>query len=130
MGTVAAASSLLAAGPLGWAGFGLVLAGTALSGYLAYRGMKNAEAQAAEQNKTTSQWRSQDISRESALTKSQLGLQKEQFAFEKKEADRKWKWNEEDRNWQRGWDVSNNIKSLLLSQPKYHEMLQSIWRRQ
>jgi len=52
-----------------------------------------------------------------------------EFEWTKGEADRKWKWMEEDRNYQRGQDFVNRFTSFLDRDPKFKNNLVNIWRK-
>jgi len=60
----------------------------------------------------------------------ELGLKKKEMATQAAETAKKWKWEEENRNFQLVADTANRFMGLVQQQPAYQNQLLQIWGKQ
>jgi hypothetical protein len=58
-----------------------------------------------------------------------IGIQRESLRQRKLEADRDWKWKNEEQSWQRTQQFTNRFEQVLSQNPEYANNLFNIWRR-
>ena len=105
----------------------LTLIGTAVSSIFAWAGIKKQEEQTESAQATQSMWKAQD----DATQKEQFGAslrqrQKEQ-KFVEKQAEKKWKWDEEQANFGKSQAFANRFTGMLQQEPALRNNLINVW---
>ena len=70
-----------------------------------------------------------DTAKEEARYRTGLQMTRESIAEERAERQKQWAWKEEDRNFQRAQDFTNNLQSLLDRTPSLRNNLVNIWNQ-
>ena len=55
------------------------------------------------------------------------GMQRRQQRFTEKEAEKKWKWMEEEKNFTRGTQFANRFVGMLSQEPMLRNQLMNVW---
>ena len=67
--------------------------------------------------------------KEESRYQTQLGITRQQMAFERAESRRGWQWKEEDRNWGRAREFATNFQNMVDKAPDLQSRLVNIWRQ-
>lgn len=70
-----------------------------------------------------------DTAKEEARYATQLAMTREGIAEQRAERQKEWAWKEEDRNYQRAQEFSNNFQALLDRSPGLRNNLVNIWNQ-
>jgi hypothetical protein len=68
-----------------------------------------------------------DTAKEEARYRTSLAMTRDQIAYERAQAERGWKWKEEDRNWQRAREFGDRVTSMVSRTPGLQDRLVNIW---
>jgi len=109
-----------------WTGL-FALIGVAVSSIVTWAGIQKQEEQTKSAQDTQSIWKAQD----DATQKEQFGAglrqrQKEQ-RFVEKQAEKKWKWDEEQANFGKSQAFANRFTGMLQQEPALKNNLMNVW---
>ena len=105
----------------------LGLIGLAVSSIFTWAGIKKQEEETQRVEDVQKQWRAEDRGTQAYQFGASLRQRQKEQKFQEKQAEKKWKWDEEQANFGKSQAFANRFTGMLQQEPALRNNLMNVW---